>query len=466
MTEDMYDAVVVGGGLAGLSAAHRLVGHKVLLLEKADRFGGRIRSERRGRYWLNWGGHVYNGPGSATGDLLASVGVPSTPVPGNLAGLAMNGKLLTTGRVETYPFRVPMAWSDRLALLRAGAKVRLAGRKYAAVAAPREGEDYWRRQQRIYDFRGDQTFGEYVGSLPDDADALFRPTVSRSAGDPEQVSAGAGIGYFQLVWDKDGGLSRNIIGGPSTFTEAIAAGLGPDALLGAEVDEVVHARDHVVVRYRHGGADHEIKARFAVIATIAPVAHRIAPDLNQDVREALAQVQYGPYVSAAFLTNETDPQVWDDTYAIATPKRAFNVFFHMSNIVRAAEATRGQGSSIMVFSPAKYGRALLDLSSDDVLAAYYRDLDEIFPGFPEMVTEAEVQKWPNGLAYCFPGRGRLQATLTKQASRILLAGDYLGTWYTETAVQAGFTAAHRILDELATSPGGIDHEPIGSGRHD
>ena len=290
MTEDMYDAVVVGGGLAGLSAAHRLVGHKVLLLEKADRFGGRIRSERRGRYWLNWGGHVYNGPGSATGDLLASVGVPSTPVPGNLAGLAMNGKLLTTGRVETYPFRVPMAWSDRLALLRAGAKVRLAGRKYAAVAAPREGEDYWRRQQRIYDFRGDQTFGEYVGSLPDDADALFRPTVSRSAGDPEQVSAGAGIGYFQLVWDKDGGLSRNIIGGPSTFTEAIAAGLGPDALLGAEVDEVVHARDHVVVRYRHGGADHEIKARFAVIATIAPVAHRIAPDLNQDVREALAQV--------------------------------------------------------------------------------------------------------------------------------------------------------------------------------
>src|SRR4051794_31506694 len=206
----MYDAVIVGGGLAGLSAAHRLRHRNVLLLEKDTRFGGRIRSERRGPYWLNWGGHVYNGPGTATGDLMASVGIDSTPVPGSLAGLAMNGKLLTSGRVETFPFRVPMSWSDRAALLKAGAKVRLAVMKYAKVAAPRDGEDYRVRQQRIYDFLGDQTFTDYVGELPNDADALFRPTISRSAGDPEQVSAGAGIGYFHLVWNKTGGLSRNI----------------------------------------------------------------------------------------------------------------------------------------------------------------------------------------------------------------------------------------------------------------
>lgn len=445
----MYDTIIVGGGLAGLSAAHRLRHRNILLLERDSRFGGRIHSERRGDYWLNWGGHVYNGPGSATGDLLASVGVDSTPVPGSLSGLAMNGKLLTSGRVETYPFRVPMSWGDRAALLKAGTKVRLNVMKYAKVAKPREGEDYRVRQQRIYDFLGDRTFTDFVGELPNDADALFRPTVSRSAGDPEQVSAGAGVGYFHLVWDRSGGLSRNIIGGPSTLTETIGAELGAAALTTAEVHEVIHARDHVVVRYRHGGVEHEATARYAVLATTANVIHRIAPDLETDVRDALAKIVYGPYVSAAFLTNETTPQKWDDSYAIATPKRAFNVFFNMSNTARAAETHRRPGSSIMAFSPARFGRALIEKSDEEILDAYYRDLDEIFPGFPGLVEEATVERWRHGLAYCFPGRGKLQPTLTRRGSRIMLAGDFLGTWYTETAVQSGFAAAQDILSALA-----------------
>jgi oxygen-dependent protoporphyrinogen oxidase len=456
--DTMLDAVVIGGGLAGLAAAHRLRHRNVLLLEKSGRFGGRIRSERRGPYWLNWGGHVYNGPGTATGDLMTSVGIDSTPVPGSLAGLAMNGKLITKGRVETFPFRVPMSWSDRAALLKAGAKVRMGVVRYARVAAPREGEDYRVRQQRIYDFLGDQTFTDYVGELPNDADALFRPTVSRSAGDPEQVSAGAGVGYFHLVWNKTGGLSRNIVGGPSTLTETIGAGLGDRARLGAEVHEVVHGSDHVVVRYRQDGQEHEVRARYAVLATIAPVARQVAPDLDPDVREALGRIEYGPYVSTAFLTNETTSQVWDDSYAIATPKRAFNVFFNMSNIIRAAETTRGKGSSIMAFSPARFARPLMDKSEEEILEAYYRDLDDIFPEFSGLVEEAHVQKWPYGLAYCFPGRGKLQPTLTRRSSRIMLAGDYLGTWYTETAVQSGFAAAQDILSALAvpvSSSGGI-----------
>jgi hypothetical protein len=52
-------------GLADLAARWKLRHWDTVLLESADRVGGRIRSERRGRYWLNWGGHVFAGPGSA-----------------------------------------------------------------------------------------------------------------------------------------------------------------------------------------------------------------------------------------------------------------------------------------------------------------------------------------------------------------------------------------------------------------
>lgn len=263
----------------------------------------------------------------------------------------MNGKLLLRGRVETYPFRIPMPLSSRLALIKTGIKVGGQVLRYARVTRQRPGEDPSHRQQRIYGFENDRTFRDFTGALPEDADALFRPTVIRSAADPHEISAGAGIGYFSLVWNIGHGLNRGILGGPSTLTEGIAAALGDRVQLGAEVIEIVHKQRSVLVRYRQAGADHEAEGRFVVLATPATVSHRVAVDIPQDIREALGKVRYGPYVSAAFLTNETTPQPWDDAYAIATPKRSFNIVLNQSSLIRGSEPSRQPGSSIMTFSP-------------------------------------------------------------------------------------------------------------------
>ena len=132
----MKDVVIVGGGLAGLAAGWRLRHWDTVLLESGSRVGGRIRSERRGRYWLNWGGHVFAGPGSSTDALLNEVGITAAQVPGSLAGLSMNGKLLLKGPIQTYPFRIPMSLSSRVALVKAGIKVGAAGPAVRAHRAP------------------------------------------------------------------------------------------------------------------------------------------------------------------------------------------------------------------------------------------------------------------------------------------------------------------------------------------
>jgi oxygen-dependent protoporphyrinogen oxidase len=452
------DAVIIGSGLAGLSAAWRLRDLDIAVLEASDRVGGRIRSERRGPYWLNWGAHVFGGPQSATGYVLDAVGVEAAPVPGALSALAMNGKLLLGGRIESYPFRVPMSWKSRAALMRAGLKVRLAVRRYAQIATPRPGEHHRERQQRIYDHLDHQTFSDYIGDLPPDADAMFRPTVSRSAGDPEQISAGAGIAYFHLVWNKGEGLSRNVIGGSSTFTDAIAATLGHALHLRAAAAEVVRGRRSVVVRYTQDGKAHELEARHAILATPAPVTRQIAVDIDDEVGAALDRIVYGPYVSAAILTNESARQAWDDVYAIAAPKRSFTVALNMSNVVRARERDRRPGSSLMVFSPASLGGRLLGLSDEEIIATYTRDLDEILPGISSHIVESHVQRWSLGAAYRFPGRGRLQPLLTRPMDRLFLAGDYLGTLYTETAIQTGLQAADQVRDALKAAPPLPDRE--------
>jgi oxygen-dependent protoporphyrinogen oxidase len=443
MADDLVDVVIVGGGIAGLTAAWRLRHHDVVLLEAGSRVGGRIRSERRGPYWLNWGGHVYDGnPAAATQRLLRETGFPSQRVPGNLAGLSMNGKLLLSGRVETLPFRVPMSWRDRVSLVRAGAKVRLAVARYARLAKRRPGEDEATRQQRVYEFMNDRSFADFIGELPEDAEALFKPTVTRSSAEMHEIAAGAGVGYFNLVWNIGDGLSHSIVGGPSTLTEGIAAALGERVQLGARVEEVVNKKRSVVVRYHQHGAEHEIEARCVVLATTSSVSHRVgAAALDQDVRDALSQVKFGPFVSAAFLTNETEPQPWDDTYAIATPKRSFNVVLNMSNNVRSLSPERQPGSSFMTFSPAGLARQLLEQDDETIHKTYVEDLDQVLPGFASHLVEAEIVRWPEASPYSFPGRAKLQPTLTRREGRVMLAGDYLGTQYTESAVQSGFSAA-------------------------
>lgn len=451
----MRDAIVIGGGLAGLSAAWWLRHRDVLVLEAEKRFGGRVQSERRGPYWLNWGGHVYAGKNTATDDLLKSVGINSAPMPGTLKGIAMNGKVLLSGNVDTYPFRIPLDWSTRIALVKPGLKVRMAVKQYAKAVARRHGEDYWTQQQRVYNFMNDKTFRDLIGELPEDADAFFKPTVSRSSGDPEQIAAGAGVGYFNLVWSKDnaeGGLTRYIQGGASNITDTIAASLGDRCLKCAIVHEVVQEENSVTVRYTKDGVDHEEQAKYVVLATQAPVSKKIAKNINPEMSEALGAIKYGPYISAAFLTNETGPQVWDKAYAIATPKRSFNVAFNMSNMVRASEPEgyRQKGSSFMTFSPAAFARVFEGKGNDYVVDTYLKDLDDIFPGFSRKVVEARVERWKLGVPYCFPGRAKLQPKLTRPSGRIYLAGDYLGTFYTETSIQTAATAAQHILSHLGT----------------
>ena len=397
---------------------------------------------------IDWCNKLYNFTMGVMGIMVA--GTTAKNFTASMNRRMPAGKVLNDGNVNFYPFRLPISWPARWEIIRAGLKVMRAVKAYGKVNKPRKGEDYRVRQQRIYDFMADRTFSDFTGPLSEEADAFFRPTVSRSSGDPEEISAGAGVGYFLLVWDKSSGLARNIVGGAATLPQAIAHKLGDKVKLGAEVLEVVQHRDHVEVTYKLDGREVTEQARYAVLTTPAAITHRITKNLDPVVHDALGKVQYGHYVSGAFLTNETGRRPWDNVYAYCTPQRSFNIAFNMSNLVRTMESERQPGSSFMVFSPAKLARDLIDLPDEKVLEIYRRDLEEVFPGFGSLVVEQSVQKFRLGLAYCFPGRNKLQPLLMRTPQRVYLAGDYLGSWYTETAIQTGLLAGEDINSKLYT----------------
>ena len=66
MSEAMYNCIVIGGGISGISFAHYMhrAGKKVLIIEKDDNTGGQVQSlfsEKYPDYWREFGAHTcYN----------------------------------------------------------------------------------------------------------------------------------------------------------------------------------------------------------------------------------------------------------------------------------------------------------------------------------------------------------------------------------------------------------------------
>jgi oxygen-dependent protoporphyrinogen oxidase len=442
------EVVVVGGGIAGLAAAWALRDRDVVVLETSDRLGGRLHSVPREPYWLNFGAHVFGGPDTATGRLLTRVGVEARPVPGRLAAVSLGGKLVARGPVELFPLLLPLSPRGRLALAKAGIKLRVAVRRYARVARPRAGESPAERQRRMLEFMDDRSFAEFAGPLPRDVDLLFRSTLTRSSGEPEELAAGYGVGYFHLVWNRGEGLSRNVLGGSSRLIEALAADLSGRVRTGAAVTRVAVEGGGVNVRFRTVDGDQQMRARAAIVATPAYVTREIVARLPEDTAAALAAIPYGPYVVGAFLTSEQGAMPWDELYALATPKRSFSMLFNTANVLRGGE--RRPGGSLMVYAAAGFARALGDLDDGAVAERFLTDLVDLLPPLRGAVTETLIHRWDRGLPFPRVGRSALQPALTRSLAPVHLAGDYLGTWYTETAAQTAAASAAAVRQQLVT----------------
>ncbi|MEU8659138.1 flavin monoamine oxidase family protein [Actinoplanes philippinensis] len=296
--------VILGGGIAGLTAAYELgkAGYDCTVLEARDVTGGRNLTIRGGRVETDLDGHTqragfssgtYLNAGPAriaqwmvTLDYCRELGVPIEPF------VNANADTLIYNEAGGAPVRFRTAKADLYGYV---SELLAKATDQGALDSVLTGEDKARLLSFLEDFGDIGSEHEYVGSTR--RGFASYPGAGEDHGTPlpgppslSDVFASQVGRYLSFEFGYDQAMMMfQPVGGMDRIAAALTTKVGRQRVrLGAHVLKVTGRASDVTVTYRQGGREQSITADFC-IATLPPnLMARIPHNLGPDITSALA----------------------------------------------------------------------------------------------------------------------------------------------------------------------------------
>lgn len=436
-----FECIVVGGGIAGLTAAYHLRDREVLLLESDDRFGGRVMSISRGDYWANLGAQ-FVAPQGPLGELTTLPGVRLNRIVGD-PQLNFDGRVVKAAPLDMM-MRSGLPLKTRMGLATFGAQLEVDYRRS-------EGKSDRARAYRaaLDDRRASELFrATGAAATRPILEALSRSWLSAEL---DEVSGAHATAFFHHGMASGRGMSDLTFptGGSESVVRAVIAAIEGSVRLqtGARALRVSPAVDGVEVEYEQGGSTTTATARTCVMAAPAYAAREVTTGLPAEYLDALHSVQVGSFISAAVFTNETEPQPWDHYPMITAPGRDFQTVFNPVSVTRVGP--RRPGGALSIYAGGDRSRALVDADDATIRERVIDDVTSILPLPADLIDEVVIQRWPLAMPYWAPGGYAKMKGLRKPAGRVSFAGDYLGQPGMPSAAAAAKVAAESTRAMLA-----------------
>lgn len=459
MTSNKTPSVaVVGGGLAGLTAAHILIeaGCEVTLLEAQTRAGGRIRTSRDPF------------PDGLSAEIGAAAFIPVQP---DLAMHYIKRFSLPINKPEprvlpiAYHFRGKRMIEDRAGQLPWPQKLSEEERqlgilgmrsRYLKAAADEIADGFGGGKENVatvekYDRLSYADFMAAAGATHEaaellailDWDVVGEDLHRRSALDVlTQVAA------YSTFTD----ARYSIEGGNDLLPMAFASELGHRVHYNATVESIEQGAGGVTIRYLCGPIERTLSANHAVIALpLARVsAIRFDPVLSEAKRSSIHELGYAS-VSRAFV--QCRRRFWIDQGLSGYAFTDLPITFMWD----AAPSHHSGRGLLQCFMTGDRARRFAGLGNEDRVLLTLENLQHVFPAIRENFESAVFKCWdedaysPGAFAYFKPGQiGRCLPHLRRAEGRVHFAGEHLGPLLfrglAQAAMESGRNAAKEILD--------------------
>ena len=447
--------VVVGGGLAGLTAAYELQKRGIVarVIEASDVFGGRVATARYpGGLQAEYGLQEMWGDNPALG-MARELGIALDEESGEpFSSVIIDGKLHAFVQDTAERYFATFLSDDEQAALTTWLGKASALRKTALAKGLADGAV--RALQGI-------SFAEWIEreKLPYNAAEFVRLTIEcELAASWDRFSALAGLLEFGIFLE-GGQKHYHVRGGNIRLIEALAAALKGPKLLSARVVRVVRdgtgdAGRRARVYYQQAGRIETVEAEAVVLAVPFTRVHSISltPELSRAKREAIASLDLGQYVVAHLIVDRTAENLWRVNGETPLPVLS-------DGTLGVIYGTQGEGESnaktdvfsLLIHGPA--ARRLHMKPHDEAVAEMTAALSKLWPGFKSHVRETYLYSHhPAAVAVWPPGRSPLDAkaqALFEPEDGLYFAGDWLVSAHSDGAVVSGRRAAERIVKDLA-----------------
>lgn len=439
-------SVVIGGGLAGLTAALDLAdsGRQVTLLESRPRLGGATSSFRRGDLEVDNGQHVFLGCCSAYRGLLARLGVTGQTVLQDrldVPVLVARPRGVRRARLTRARALPPLHLAP--ALLRYGA-LPLRSRVRAVPAALALG------RLDVRDPAVDrQSFGAWLsahGQTPAAVEALWGLlTVATLNAEPGDASLALAATVVQtgLLGTADGadiGWSAVPLGELHGAAAARAlTARGVRIRTGERVDGVVRATGGWTVRCAPiRGERHDVTAGDIVLAVPADSAVRLIPAGSGVNLDALRSLGTAPIVNIHLVY---DRRVLEEPFVAVLGSPIQWIFD------RSSQSGRPAGTYLALSQSA--AGPWIDKPAAELIASFRAEVERLLPvSATAQVLDAFVTRERGATFAPAPGQAALRPASATDLPGFALAGAWTDTGWPATmegAVRSGHAAASHLL---------------------
>ena len=440
-------AIIIGGGISGLSAAYYLskAGIRPTLIERAARVGGVIQTSTQQGCLLEEGPDGFMAAKPWASNLIRELGLGDQLMGSNdhtrHTYIVKHGKLvpMPDGLMMMVPTKIMPLVETRL--FSWGAKIRM-GLELFRQPPPSPLPD-----RSVYEFLLDH-YGE------ESIDYLAEPLLAGVyGGDPREMSVKSVLGRFVEIESKYGSLTRGVLAQPrpkssgGSFLLTLKSGLGQliDALrpsadvLQAEVERVESSGAGLRVR---AGGDW-LEADCVVVATPAGEAARIFSATQPELAGLLAEI---PYTSSITLSLGYQKRTFDHPlqgHGFLVPKKERK---HIFGCTWVGNKFDHRVPDHMVVLRCFVGGDSMSLNDQEIVDAARSDLNSIMGLEAEPVFH-NVARWPHSMAQYSVGHEKRVARIEEIARSIPglhLAGNAYHGIGIPDCVRMGQEAAAKI----------------------